>query len=175
MFFSVRDTSWPNGIPRFLKGAGNLCLPIPSLPAAIAVKHLHSRAASRIFTPAAGSASRVAAPTVVPRGRRSAMEGSPRTIATARHLAAEDARSAKCSAPRARVAARRPRSRSSPAVTSLFTAPLASSSAAAGTDLVVVTAGAATEWRVARGGIVDRDATPAQSERGSETRTDAQE
>ena len=131
----------------FLEGSRQLCRPIPLLPAAIAVRHLRSPAASRISTPAAASASRVAALIVAPPERRSATAGDRRTAATARrrHTVGANARSVRCSARPARAAARRLRCHSSPAATSPSTARVAFSNAAVETDRVV-TAGAVTKW-----------------------------
>ena len=175
----VRRAAFPH-----LEGSCQPCRPTPLSPAAIAVKHLRSRAASRISMPAVASASRAAALIVAQPVRRSATPAERPTTAMARlrHTAAVNARSVRCSARPARAAARRLRCHSSPAATSPFTARLASSSAAAEIDLVA-TAGAATKWLVSSsvGGwhsacrAVPRLTPRARTRRSSAGRTDAQE
>jgi hypothetical protein len=132
----------PNGVPN-LKGSRQPCRPTLPSPAAIAVRHLRSLAASRISTPAAVSASRAAAPIVAPRERRNATAADPR-MATDHHLRTAGATEAsgRCSPPRARAVARRHRCHSSPAATSQSTARAAFSSEVVVTDRAVTVAGA---------------------------------
>jgi len=127
------------------------CRPIPRSPAAIAVRPLVSPAANRTFTPAAGFPSPAAARIAGRRASRNAEADRPTTAMARPHMAAvmdrAAAASAKCSARRVPVVARRPRCRSSPAAISRSTARIASSSAAATAEVATaaVPAGAGTE------------------------------